>query len=176
MKSDFGYSIKHLLFAAVVYMFAFQLTYAAGPLSRKTLGSDSSYNVGIFPPSAVVGRGDEFGDLMGNLAFDFDEFGYLTISLEFGILDLRDGGEYVEFFDQNGDIDKIVGFTLLSADSGISNLDQGDLSFTANSVRVVVGGTKWMGENSKVAMRGEFATINSDPDPDPDPDPEPTVD
>lgn len=119
----------------------------AGPLTGKTLSATNS--AGTFSPAttAAVGSGVEFTADFSSIPFfsiDFDENGLVTVTDILGGGLGHGAGQLLSFFDVFAEIGPIVGFNFVSS-SGVTGIDQSDLSFTANSIAMEVGsGTSWV--------------------------------
>jgi hypothetical protein len=157
--------LKNLL--AVLAIAGWASSVSAGPLTGQTLGNNG--NIGASPANALVGSGVEFNYDFGDLDFDFDEDGLFNITFVRGEGShaFGPGSAFVDFSDLNGTIADIIGFNLLSVDAGIAGIEQSDLSFTANSVRVGVGAASWTYVDSNPAAYMQVVFAEQSPVPAP---------
>lgn len=118
----------------------------AGPLTGKSLSGTNSDGTFLPATTAAIGAGVEFtADFFSTPFFsiDFDGNGLVKVTeiLNGGLG--HGAGQLLSFFDIFADIGQITGFDFVSA-SGVTGIDQSDLSFTADSISMEVGtGTSW---------------------------------
>jgi hypothetical protein len=118
----------------------------AAPLTGKSLSGTNSD--GTFSPgtTAAVGAGVEFtADYFSTPFFsiDVDEDGLVTVTDVLSGALIHNNGQLLSFFDVFANIDPIIGFDLTST-SGVTDISQSDLAFSADSFSMEVGsGTVW---------------------------------